>query len=276
MAIPYWDSNLDHALGDLVAQSSLLWSDMFLGNGKGDVITGPFRFWELAFPSNQSESGIIYRNLTQPPLMSIAEPRLMSDEAVLTMLEARSMREISWFVDSAFETHHGSVHNWIGGVLADLPISPSDPAFFLHHAFIDCLWEQMRRDQRFGGRVDPRYDYPNDSQALGVGQIQPDGNILENVEASPHFSLAIMQPFRPLRNIDGLSDEYFDDYYDCEASPYCTEEGEECGTPYLFCERATLRCLPKLQVGALCADFAASDPCYESVCCRGRCRPSCE
>ena len=199
----------------------------------------------------------------------------MSDNAVLSILEADSLRNITWFVDSTFETHHGSVHNWVGGVLADLPVAPSDPVFFLHHAFIDCLWEQMRIRQRSLG-IDTRFDYPNDTVALGVGERQPDGTILQFEEASAHYALAIMQPFRPLRNIDGLADEYFDEFYDCEPSPFCTTQNQDCGSRYLFCERATFRCLPRLSLGALCAGFAVSEPCFNSVCCRGRCRPTCD
>ena len=253
----------------------MIWTNRFLGNGRGDVITGPYQFWRLAFPSNQSRSGIIYRNLTSPPPQAVIEPRLMSDDAVLSILGAQSLRDISWFVDSTFETHHGAVHNWVGGVLADLPISPSDPIFFLHHAFIDCLWEQMRIRQRSMG-IDPQFDYPNDSIALGVNQSSPNGDLLEFPEASVHYALAIMQPFRPLRNIDGLEDEYFDEFYDCAPSPYCSEEKEDCDTPYLFCEKATLRCLPRLNLGALCAGFAVSEPCFESQCCDGRCRRDCD
>lgn len=38
---------------------------------------------------------------------------------------------------------HNPVHNWVGGNMA-LMTSPNDPVFFLHHAYIDYLWEQWK------------------------------------------------------------------------------------------------------------------------------------
>jgi tyrosinase len=35
---------------------------------------------------------------------------------------------------------HGKIHNLIGGVMASLGTSPTDPIFWLHHAQIDRLW----------------------------------------------------------------------------------------------------------------------------------------
>ena len=39
--IPYWDSTVDHDMAD--PTMSILWSDMFYGNGDGDVMTGPYQ-----------------------------------------------------------------------------------------------------------------------------------------------------------------------------------------------------------------------------------------
>lgn len=38
------------------------------------------------------------------------------------------------------EFAHNNVHGWVGGVMADILVSPSDPLFWLHHANIDRLW----------------------------------------------------------------------------------------------------------------------------------------
>jgi tyrosinase len=38
------------------------------------------------------------------------------------------------------ENAHGNVHNWVGGTMADIVISPADPVFWLHHANIDRIW----------------------------------------------------------------------------------------------------------------------------------------
>lgn len=47
--------------------------------------------------------------------------------------------------DNPFETAvetapHNPVHNLIGGVMADIHMSPRDPLFWVHHANIDRLW----------------------------------------------------------------------------------------------------------------------------------------
>ena len=44
-----------------------------------------------------------------------------------------------------FEGRHGGPHVWVGGDMATF-CSPSDPVFWLHHGFIDCLWEWFRDD----------------------------------------------------------------------------------------------------------------------------------
>lgn len=38
---------------------------------------------------------------------------------------------------------HNPVHRWIGGNMADAT-SPNDPVFFLHHCYIDMLWEKWK------------------------------------------------------------------------------------------------------------------------------------
>ena len=41
---------------------------------------------------------------------------------------------------SSLEGIHNTVHNWVGGIMADIMYSPCDPLFWLHHAFIDRVW----------------------------------------------------------------------------------------------------------------------------------------
>jgi len=40
----------------------------------------------------------------------------------------------------ALEWLHNNVHIWIGGTMAAVPIAPSDPVFWMHHAEIDRIW----------------------------------------------------------------------------------------------------------------------------------------
>lgn len=37
---------------------------------------------------------------------------------------------------------HSRPHVWVGGVMANVLISPIDPIFYLHHSMIDKIWQQ--------------------------------------------------------------------------------------------------------------------------------------
>ncbi|MER6910547.1 tyrosinase family protein [Streptomyces sp. NPDC000594] len=39
---------------------------------------------------------------------------------------------------------HNQVHIWVGGQMGQ-PVSPNDPVFWLHHAFVDKLWADWQR-----------------------------------------------------------------------------------------------------------------------------------
>lgn len=49
----------------------------------------------------------------------------------------------SW-VNFAEGVLHDPVHRWIGGNMS-FPTSPNDPIFFLHHCYLDLLWERWKR-----------------------------------------------------------------------------------------------------------------------------------
>ena len=273
MTLPYFDSNLDYHLGDDLATKSVTWTSDFAGNGDGRVRTGPFADWTLPFTVNNRR--FLHRNLTFAPEARTA-PALMSDQALTTILNARELRDICWNVDSSFETFHGATHNWVGGVMVNLPSSPSDPMFFLHHGFIDCLFTWMRDNQRSRG-VNVDYNYPNDTVAMGVGmRRQGDGRRIQRSEDSLHHSLAEMSPFGPLRNIDGLS-SFYEDMIHCAPRPTCSRSDTSCdGSDYLFCDESRYRCAPKLRLGAPCARFSRYSPCSEGECCNGICQRTCD
>jgi len=61
---------------------------------------------------------------------------------------------------------HNAVHLWVGGHMRDVPIAPNDPVFWLHHSFVDKLWDIWQRRHGFtytihrGFLPDRRFD-PN-------------------------------------------------------------------------------------------------------------------
>ena len=60
------------------------------------------------------------------------------------------------------ERFHNGVHLWVGGAMKAVGTSPYDPVFYLHHAYIDYLWEKWRKIQEDCGN-DPETDYVDDS-----------------------------------------------------------------------------------------------------------------
>ncbi|XP_013382548.1 uncharacterized protein LOC106153243 [Lingula anatina] len=257
VALPYWNSTMDEGLEN--AEDSIMWTEEFAGNGYGNVTTGPFANWPTRFATEGIN--VLFRNLTygfeQRPF-----PGLMADDGIPD--SATRFRDITFYVDSTFELNHGKTHNWVGGQMIDLENSPGDPVFFLHHAFIDCAWEEFRERQKANG-IDPRFDYPNDTVALGVNQTPPPGVAqITSLETSYQRFEDRMLPFE-ITNGDGLANEYTEHFYKCSSS----SNDCPCTSPYLFCDSSSgpSTCRPRLRVGAKCTRYMMMDACYNSMCC---------
>ena len=169
------------------------------------------------------------------------------------------------YVDPTFETVHARAHGWVGGAMADTEDSPFDPIFYLHHAFIDMIWDVQRKIvyEKYGkeGYVYPDID---DDEAFGVGER------LEKAEDSYHYSLRKMLPFDIL-NQESVDDKYMATYY-YDERPKCSASDQDCGSPYLFCIQGIYKCAPKLTLGAQCSKFGSSDCCYNGKCVDGICK----
>ena len=107
LSIPYWDSTADSSPSDP------LWHKDFLGQFD--------QRWRL--------------------------DRALGSAALPTrpMVEANQRRDdySSFRIELESNIHHPP-HNWVSGVMAT-SASPGDPAFFLHHAWIDLLWARWQR-----------------------------------------------------------------------------------------------------------------------------------
>ena len=55
------------------------------------------------------------------------------------------------------EGRHGGVHGFIGGHMGRLPCTGFEPLFYMHHAYIDCIWQEYRNTQSV---YDQENDYP--------------------------------------------------------------------------------------------------------------------
>ncbi|VDH96940.1 Hypothetical predicted protein, partial [Mytilus galloprovincialis] len=118
---------------------------------------------------------------------------------------------IDWFGNADrkknIEFQHNLPHDWVGGMMDLLPSAPKDPAFFLHHAYVDYIWGKFRQKQQRLGE-DPEY-YP------GLGDISLNKYNLTLFHASHRQ----MDCFRWMNNIDGYSKNYTQYLYAYEDSP---------------------------------------------------------
>ena len=78
------------------------------------------------------------------------------------------------------EAIHGNVHLFIGGTMEDTLTAANDPIFYLHHSFVDYMWEMWRLNKQT--RVQRETQFPEDNQLCSAPQ---------------HFSNHILQPFEP-------------------------------------------------------------------------------
>ncbi|XP_052232739.1 uncharacterized protein LOC127845694 [Dreissena polymorpha] len=186
---------------------SIIWSEKFLGNGDGFVTTGPF----ANFKAHTSDS-ILMRNIG-------VSGSLMTNEGIHGVLSQNRTADISnprAPKQNNLELQHNTVHAWIGGNMDDLSQSCEDPVFYMHHAFVDYLWEEFRTRQKMVG-IDPETDYPDID--WGEHQHAPDAPL----------------GFGDLRNIDALSN-VFADLVKYDPSPVCTRTHPTCISKFLRCD----------------------------------------
>lgn len=68
---------------------------------------------------------------------------------------------------------HDPPHGWVGGEMQDMYYSPRDPAFFMHHAMVDYLWQLWTEDGHsvsFTQTSMPTFD----GSVAGFDRIDPD------------------------------------------------------------------------------------------------------
>lgn len=204
VTVPYWASNMDSNMRD--PTQSIVWSDVFFGNGNGLVRTGPFADWI-------TRTGPLIRNIGE------SGGYLLRDDGIRNILrETRTaaITEPHAAPNNNIEFLHGRVHDYIDGQMSLLATSSLDPIFFCHHSFVDFIWETFRENQRRNG-IDPETDFP------------------DIVNHTLHSATAPLG-FANLRNIDSYSNHFIDGIYRYEPVPSCAVNNRDCGSPYLRCE----------------------------------------
>lgn len=206
---------MDEAMMD--PTQSIMWSPQFLGNGNGLVTTGPFAFW-------QTPSGPLIRGIG-----GNGGGSLLSRDEIFRILSRTRLAEISEpNADDMFnfEDIHGDVHTWLGGEMEPMETSAFDPLFYMHHAFVDYVWEIFQTRQRQMG-IDPTRDYPQDF-------------------GGPTHAPFARMGFGDLTTSFGLGDFFTRRIYRYQQNPSCSRVSPSCGSNYLQCDmsQGVAQCLP--------------------------------
>ncbi|SEE72570.1 tyrosinase [Streptomyces sp. 2231.1] len=151
VSIPYWDWTAEREL------TSSLWATDFLGGtGRAEdqqVMDGPFAASNGAWPIGDGvdERKFLRRSLGSGlplPEREEVDAALAVDVYDVAPWNSASRggfrNTIEGWRGFRGTGIHNRVHTWVGGNMAT-GASPNDPAFWLHHAFIDKLWAQWQQ-----------------------------------------------------------------------------------------------------------------------------------
>ncbi|XP_052818256.1 putative tyrosinase-like protein tyr-3 [Mya arenaria] len=218
VSLPYWDYTMDYYIP--APENSVVWSNCFFGNGYGIITSGPFEGWYGGL-NNQ-----IHRKLAERHGQCL--PKLIHKADIKGLMDFCKYQEITtgegdYYHGNPFnlELLHDGVHDWVGGDMEQVKYSGFDPVFWMHHAFIDLIWEQFRQHQQQSDcNIDPENDYPE----VNLSQDNKDG----------HGPYDTMQAFEHLYNIDGMKNTWTTDFYSYEPQPHCPECGN---STYLYCDK---------------------------------------
>ncbi len=148
--LPYWDWAADAASPN--PTSAPVWASDFMAGNGSPVSSGLFTpaQWQTTPP------GGLNRDLGA----DADAPTLPTQADVNAALTITTYDSDPWNMDSgvagvpgtgpSFRNQlegwingpqlHNRVHVWVGGHMADVPVAPNDPVFFLHHCNVDRIW----------------------------------------------------------------------------------------------------------------------------------------
>ncbi|XP_052270922.1 putative tyrosinase-like protein tyr-3 isoform X2 [Dreissena polymorpha] len=215
VSLPYWDYSMDYYMPK--PSMSIVWSKCFFGNGVGTVLKGPFQS--------------IYGGFNTPVSRDIAASEchgLISKEDIDELMTFCNFADITigktLYKNAShnLEKLHDDVHDWVGGDMGYLGSAAYDPIFYMHHAFIDYIWEKFRSRQADECNVDIEKDY----REPGDYSVDPNG------QQGPNDT---MHGFEYLKNIDGLWKNWTTAFYSYEDAPECPKCGN---SKYLYCNKS--------------------------------------
>ncbi|MEV7414451.1 tyrosinase family protein [Streptomyces sp. NPDC089919] len=156
LSVPYWDWTTDNT------PAAALWGEDFLGGtgraGDRQVMTGAFAYERGNWPIRVgvTDGHYLTRNLGRPDrpiaLPTAAELQWAVEDPVYDASPWDSTASGGGFRNklegwaaprSERWRNHNKVHQWIGGHMTGAT-SPNDPAFWLHHSFVDLVWDRWQ------------------------------------------------------------------------------------------------------------------------------------
>jgi len=144
ITLPYWDWDFSGVSNPFTVD--FLGGDGDLAQG-GRVATGPFAYASGQFPIRLWDSGSgdpgLRREFGEDATSWLPTASDISAGKAKTPYSPGP----SSFERVSEDVLHNPVHRWIGGNMADAT-SPNDPVFFLHHTFLDKLWEDWKPQHR--------------------------------------------------------------------------------------------------------------------------------
>ncbi|TKR95573.1 hypothetical protein L596_009722 [Steinernema carpocapsae] len=263
LGLPYWDSTLDNNLPE--PKDSVMFSDALMGEADKDgyIVTGAWANF-----STLEGRPAFQRLLAEEPdgeFFNDARINWVLDQTELNRVMAYTLPLhtcLNYTLDDRFlEYSHDYTHYYISGDMYERFSSNNDPIFFMHHGFVDSIWELWR--QKWQTRHQREEQYPED-----------------NPECSPpwHFKYEHMSLLKPYTNIDALSNKYTDNMFEYAPRPTCTKKDPNCHSEYLFCDLLTNeepKCSAKVKLGGNCTGFEKiEDSCYKGTCVNGTCMAS--
>jgi len=156
LTLPFWDWSMEGPGNPFT--SSFLGGDGDRAQGQR-ITSGPFAFEQGRFQLRvwEPESGDegLHRELGTEP-----GAHLPDTDQVLTALSKTPYGPgpDSW-VNYCEGILHDPVHRWVGGDMSQTT-SPNDPVFFLHHCYLDLLWERWKRQHPTSDPYYPVSDAP--------------------------------------------------------------------------------------------------------------------
>ena len=162
----------------------------------------------------------------------VGDSALFTKEGLRNVLSRRNYAQIAepLFGEDymySLEGHHNGPHVWVGGHISALNSAPWDPVFYMHHAYVDAVWERFREGQVANG-VNPETDYPRNP-------APPNGHAANDIiDFRPYIS--------PITNIFGMTN-FVARLVRYEPFPTC--ENTCNNSPHLRCDQSRRICISR-------------------------------